>query len=52
MNALRIEGAMVRIVYKSGDNPYKDKVNAFSERQIKRRQRLMKHVKKNKKRGA
>lgn len=51
MKALRIEGAMVKILYKSGDNPYKDKVNRLTERQVKRRQRLMKHVKKNKKRG-
>lgn len=48
--ALHIEGALVRIVYKSGENPYKDKPNALSDRQIKRRQRLMKHVKKLKKR--
>lgn len=48
MTALRIEGAMVRIVFKSGENPYKDKPNVLTDRQIKRRQRLMKHVKKNK----
>lgn len=48
--ALNIEGALIRVQFKSSDNPYKGKTNRLSDRQIKKRQRLIKHHKKQKKR--
>ena len=44
--SLKLEGTPVRIEFKSGDNPYKDKKNLLTPRQIKRRKRLVRHVKK------
>lgn len=44
--ALKLEGTPVRFAFKSGGNPYEGKKNTLSERQIKRRKRMMKHVKK------
>jgi GTP-binding protein len=43
---LSLKGTPIRIELKSGDNPYKDKKNVLTPRQVKRRQRLIKHVKK------
>jgi GTP-binding protein len=45
---LSIEGTPIRIEFKSGDNPYKDRKNLLSQRQIARRKRLKRFVKKNK----
>ncbi len=45
-SALKLEGTPVRIEFRSGDNPYKDKKNVLTPRQIKRRKRLVRHVKK------
>jgi len=44
--ALKIEGTPIRITFKGGDNPYKDKRNKLTPRQIHSKKRLMKHVKK------
>ena len=35
-------------VFKEGDNPYKDKKNVLTEGQLKKRQRMIRHVKRNK----
>ena len=43
---LKLEGTPVFVEFKSGDNPYEGKKNILSERQIRRKKRLMKHVKK------
>lgn len=43
---LRLIGTPVLIEFKQGDNPYKNKKNVLSKRQLAKRQRLMKHVKK------
>lgn len=43
---LRLEGTPVKFEMKSGENPYADKKNVLTERQIKQRKRMMKHVKK------
>lgn len=43
---LGLIGTPLKLEFKRGENPFKDKKNALSERQIKRRRRLMKHVKK------
>lgn len=43
--ALKLVGTPVRLQFKTADNPYQHKTNSLTERQIKRRKRLMKHVK-------
>ncbi len=43
--ALKLEGAALRLEYKSGDNPYAGKRNTLTRRQVKRRQRVMRHAK-------
>lgn len=46
---LRLEGTPVRFEFKTGTNPFEGKKNALTERQVKRRKRLMSHIKKKKK---
>jgi GTP-binding protein len=41
----RLVGTPVRFVFKEGDNPYKDRKNELTERQVARKRRLMRHVK-------
>ncbi len=43
---LELKGTPVKIVLKSPDNPFKDKKNKLTDRQLKKRQRLMRHYKK------
>ncbi|AHE67112.1 ribosome biogenesis GTPase Der [Legionella oakridgensis] len=43
---LNLVGTPLKIEFKGGENPFKDKKNKLSPRQIKRKKRLMKHVKK------
>lgn len=45
---LKLVGTPVLINFKQGDNPYKDKKNILTNRQTKKRRRLMRHVKKGK----
>ena len=49
IKALRLEGTPIRLEFKTSDNPYKDKKNKLTGRQINRKRRLMSHVKKVKK---
>jgi GTP-binding protein len=44
--ALRLEGTPVRIEYKAGVNPFEGRKNILTQRQISKRQRLKRHVKK------
>jgi GTP-binding protein len=46
---LKLTGTPVRIAFKSGENPYSEKRNKLTQRQVQRKRRLMAHVKKNKK---
>jgi GTP-binding protein len=46
---LGLSGTPVRIEFRSGHNPYADKRNQLTQRQVQRKRRLMAHVKKNKK---
>lgn len=46
--ALELHGTPVKIEFRTGDNPYADRKNKLSERQINKKRRLMKHVKKKK----
>lgn len=43
-----LEGVPLRLVFKTGDNPYKDRKNKLTQRQLNKRRRMMKHVKKKK----
>ena len=43
--ALELHGTPIRLEFKSGENPYKGKRNALTERQVRKRRRLIKHVK-------
>jgi len=45
-NALKLTGTPIRIEFKTGDNPFKGRKNKLTGRQQKRKQRLMRHVKK------
>ncbi len=44
-NAFQLIGAPVRLVFKSGTNPYAGKKNSLTERQQEKRRRLMRHAK-------
>lgn len=41
---LKLEGTPVRLEFRNSDNPYAGRKNELSERQIRRRKRLIKHV--------
>lgn len=43
--ALRIQGTPIRIEFRTGENPFKDKRNVLTQRQILKKRRLRKHVK-------
>lgn len=49
--ALRLRGTPLRIEFKSGANPYAGRRNELSGRQIARKKRLLKHVKKHSRRS-
>ena len=44
--AMKLTGTPVRIEFRSGSNPYEGRKNKLTGRQIKRKSRLMRHVKK------
>ena len=41
----KLVGTPIRFVFKEGDNPYKDKKNVLTERQVAKKRRLIRHVK-------
>lgn len=43
---LKLHGTPIRIEYKTGDNPFADRKNKLTERQISKKKRLIKHAKK------
>ncbi len=43
---LQLVGTPVRIEFKVGENPFRDKKNVLTEKQLQKRKRLMRHVKK------
>ena len=45
---LQLEGTPVRIEFKSGDNPYKGRKNVLTKRQVEKRKRLKRFVKRGK----
>ena len=46
IKSLKISNTPIRLEFKSGDNPFKDKKNKLSARQIQKKRRLMKFIKK------
>jgi len=46
IEALKLSNTPIKIEFKSGNNPFKDKKNKLSARQVQKRKRLMKFVKK------
>lgn len=46
---LRLSSIQLKLIFRKADNPYEGKKNKLTERQIKKRQRLVKHNKKQKK---
>jgi GTP-binding protein len=46
--AMRLEGSPLRIEFKSGENPFADKKNTLTPRQIAKKRRLVRHIKKQK----
>ena len=44
--AMKLSGTPIRIEFKTGTNPYKGRKNKLTGRQVKRKSRLMRHVKK------
>jgi len=48
---LKLAGTPVRIEFKTGSNPFADKRNKLTQRQVARKHRMMAHVKKAKKRS-
>lgn len=49
IETLHLEGTPVRLEFITGKNPYKDRRNKLSKRQIDKKQRLKRHVRKGKK---
>ncbi len=45
---LQLSGVPVRVEFRSSDNPFKSKRNKLTESQIRKRKRMIRHVKKNK----
>ncbi|EKF75672.1 GTP-binding protein [Alcanivorax hongdengensis A-11-3] len=43
---LKLEGTPIRLEFKSGDNPYEGRKNVLTERQVQRRKRMIKRMKK------
>ena len=46
IDSLKLSNTPIKLAFKSGDNPFKDKKNKLSARQVQKRKRLMKFVKK------
>jgi GTP-binding protein len=44
----KLVGTPVRFVFKEGDNPYKDKKNVLTDRQVAKKKRLIRHAKRGK----
>ncbi|EAX2438134.1 ribosome biogenesis GTPase Der, partial [Salmonella enterica] len=46
--SLEVMGTPIRIQFKEGENPYANKRNTLTPTQMRKRKRLMKHIKKSK----
>ena len=45
-SALKLQSIQLKLIFRKSENPFENRVNKLTERQIKKRQRMMKHVKK------
>ena len=45
-SALKLQSIQLKLIFRKSENPFEKRVNKLTERQIKKRQRMMKHVKK------
>ena len=45
---LKLQSIQLKLFFRKSENPYESKVNKLTDRQLKKRQRMMKHVKKKK----
>lgn len=45
-SSLKLQSIQLRLIFRKSDNPYENRVNKLTDRQIKKRQRMMRHVKK------
>ena len=44
-SSLKLQSIQLKLIFRKSDNPFENKVNKLTDRQIKKRQRMMKHVK-------
>ena len=45
-SSLKLQSIQLKLIFRKSANPFENKVNKLTDRQIKKRQRMMKHVKK------
>jgi GTP-binding protein len=45
-SSLKLQSIQLRLIFRKSDNPFENKVNKLTDRQIKKRKRMMRHVKK------
>ena len=45
IKALKLQGVTLKLIFKKSNNPFQHKKQVLTERQIKKRERLMRHVK-------
>ena len=45
-SSLKLQSIQLKLIFRKSDNPFENKVNKLTDRQIKKRHRMMKHVKK------
>ena len=46
--ALKLQSIQLKLIFRKSENPFKSNINKLTERQVKNRQRMMKHVRKKK----
>ena len=44
-SALKLESIQLKIIFRKSKNPFESKINKLTDRQVKKRQRLIKHIK-------
>ena len=44
-SALKLESIQLKIIFRKSENPFESKINKLTDRQVKKRQRLIKHIK-------
>ena len=44
-SALKLESIQLKIIFRKSENPFESKINKLTDRQVRKRQRLIKHIK-------